>query len=248
MDGGDGDDIFIIEGMGSYRDSIQGGSGFDQILGGTGHDQMGFTRFDATNSIELIDGGAGVNTIVGSYQSETFDFSASTLVNIDAIYGEGGNDILIGSQGNDTLDGGTWHDILEGGNGDDILIGGGGSDVFRAGIGIDTLRSHKASLSEKDTLEIMGGHAINDLWFTQTGNDLDIFILGTQSQIKIENWYTSDYEKVDVIKNNGYQMHKHSVEALVNAMAGFGAPSGGTISLSASEQMQMSDAIAAAWQ
>ena len=248
LDGQAGDDIFIIEGLGSYRDTIQGGSGYDQILGGSGDDQMGFVYFDAGNSIERIDGGAGVNNIRGNYYGEIYDFSETILDNIDAIYGEGGNDTLIGSQGNDVIHGGSGSDSLEGGTGDDILIGGSGNDVFKAGFGVDTIRSEKSSLSETDTLNIVGDNAINDLWFSQLDDHLQIHVLGTDSQITIENWYASDFEKVNLIKSSGHQIDINAVESLVNAMASFGSPSGGSINLTSHERQNMNDAIAVAWQ
>ncbi|MFD1808606.1 hypothetical protein ACFSHQ_12295 [Gemmobacter lanyuensis] len=57
--------------------------------------------------MDLIDGGAGDDTLRGS----------------------GGNDALIGGAGQNYLDGGDGDDLLAGGDGTDSLIGGAGFDI-----------------------------------------------------------------------------------------------------------------------
>ena len=99
-----------------------------------------------------------------------------------------------------------------------------------------------------DILEILGNQSINELWFHRNTDDLEIYVLGEETRVSIENWYLSDLEKVDVIKNGIQYLEKYAVDALVNSMAAFGAPSGGSIQLTAYEQEQVSNAIANAWQ
>lgn len=55
-----------------------------------------------------------------------------------AIYGYGGNDILVGANGNDALFGGNGDDDLYGGYGNDILSGGNGWNYLSGGSGYDT--------------------------------------------------------------------------------------------------------------
>jgi hypothetical protein len=50
-----------------------------------------------------------------------------------ALYGEGGNDLLVGGSGNDLLDGGAGNDVLIGRVGNDILNGGDGDDLLISG-------------------------------------------------------------------------------------------------------------------
>ena len=55
-----------------------------------------------------------------------------------AIYGYGGDDILVGANGNDALFGGNGDDDLYGGYGNDILSGGNGWNYLSGGSGYDT--------------------------------------------------------------------------------------------------------------
>jgi len=70
-----------------------------------------------SNDADLIDGGAGNDTLGGG----------------------GGNDTLRGGTGNDTLDGGEGTDRLEGGDGNDLLFVGAGDSAL-GGAGNDELR------------------------------------------------------------------------------------------------------------
>lgn len=250
MDGSDGDDLFEITGTGNGLDSIQGGIGFDRIVGGSGDDVIGLARFDASNSVELIDGGSGKNIIQGSYREETYDFSETDLLNIYAIDGGEGDDTLIGSLGNDMLIGGNGSDILDGGAGDDMLIGGAGHDLYRisVGNGFDSIFNQKVNINETDTLEFLGNGSVENIWFSKEQNDLKITILNQDTQVLIKDWDLSDESKIDVIRHDGSYLDQQSIDVLINAMAGFGAPVAGNINLSGDERLLVNDMIASAWQ
>ena len=72
-----------------------------------------FSRNVTINVVDVLDGTADADTLVGGSGNDTFD-------------GLAGDDALIGGAGNDTLSGGT---------GADFLGGGLGNDVYRFGIG-----------------------------------------------------------------------------------------------------------------
>ena len=122
LSGGTGDDTFIVEGSGHGFDFLSGGEGRDILLGSDGDDSIGLSNFTADASVELIDGGLGSNTLVGTSSKTVWDFSASELRNIGA------------------LDGGAGHDTLTGASGDDVIIGGAGNDKLFGGAGDDTFR------------------------------------------------------------------------------------------------------------
>ncbi|MDO8608819.1 MAG: tandem-95 repeat protein [Phaeospirillum sp.] len=86
----------------SSVEAIDGGSAYDTILAGSGNDTLDFSDTTIRN-VELIDGGAGNDTITGSAGSDTIMAGA-------------GNDtgIVIGGQGNgDVYDGGTGTDAFQ---------------------------------------------------------------------------------------------------------------------------------------
>ena len=76
------------------------------ILGSSGNDVIRVHELLASDSIEVIDGGGGVNRIEGTDQADTIDLSSSTVSNISGVYGGIGNDTLIGTSGQDYLYGG----------------------------------------------------------------------------------------------------------------------------------------------
>ena len=123
-----------------YAQSVSGSAGIDSIVGGI------------RNAI----GGAGNDTILGSWQANTLyggagddylsgvggaanDYQGFAPGNNDVLYGEAGNDILVGTDNNNVLDGGTGNDTLDGRAGNDSLFGGNGDDSLDGGDGADTL-------------------------------------------------------------------------------------------------------------
>ncbi len=120
--GGAGDDRFLFFGSGNGHDTVSGGIGTDRIEGGAGDDVIGLRTFTGANVVEEIDGGLGVNVIEGHTSSGTFDFSNTTLLNIDSIDGGGGKDTIIGSSGSDVIIGGAKNDRLSGGLGFDQAV------------------------------------------------------------------------------------------------------------------------------
>ena len=130
------------------------------------------------------------------------------------------------------------------------MIGGVGNDRYRVSVGdgIDTIQNQKANSRETDILELIGNQSINNLWFYKDQNDLEIHVLGSDTQVLIQDWFLSDQSKLDLIKSGDNYLNQTSVDVLINAMAGFGAPSGGEITLTNEEEQQISNSIAIAWQ
>jgi Ca2+-binding RTX toxin-like protein len=145
--GGSGDDTFTVTGTKAKGfegyDRYDGGSGQDRIVGYGASVDIGMGTFGPANGIDTIDLSAvsGLARIVGDWNDNVLDFSATTFVGTVTIDGGGGRDTIIGSAGNDIIDGGSWgeqslsggggNDVLHGGTGNDVLSGGDGNDVFQ---------------------------------------------------------------------------------------------------------------------
>ncbi|MBL7005308.1 MAG: hypothetical protein ISR69_14915 [Gammaproteobacteria bacterium] len=138
----------------------------------------------SSDSIELIDGGAGTNYIVGTNASDTLDFSSTLLTNIAAIKGEQGNDNITGSEGSDVIIGGEGNDKLRGGGGNDTfivegqldgfdrMIGGEGEDQVLGSGGDDTFGFQR--LLSSDSIELIdGGTGTNYIVGTNASDMLD---------------------------------------------------------------------------
>ena len=72
---------------------------------------------------------------MGTSSSNTFDFSATALLNIASIDAGAGNDNVTGSQESDVIIGGLGNDTLSGGGGDDNYL-------FALGDGRDAIHNN----------------------------------------------------------------------------------------------------------
>ena len=184
-------------------------------------------------------------SITGSGSAEVFEGGNSG----DYINAKGGVDKLYGFDGNDTLIGGGGSDQLYGGSGDDILVGGEGDDTYHFAQGDDYDNINNASdeyATETDVLSLEGLISEEDVWFQKINNHLDVYLLGSDDHVRVNNWYKADKYKLDRIETGSSSIDSAGIEQLVNAMATFGGFSGSE-NLTSEEQQQVSVAIAAAW-
>ncbi len=149
--GGGGDDVFTVMGE-EGADRFDGGAGFDTLRGSAVDDVFRLSVFSGAFTVERIDGNGGVNVIRGTNANNTLDFSATELLAVERIEGEGGHDTIKGSPQADTIVGGPGADSLYGGDGDDRFLldssdasadrfsGEGGVDVVEGTSGDDVLR------------------------------------------------------------------------------------------------------------
>jgi Ca2+-binding RTX toxin-like protein len=171
--GGDGDDT-ISGGLG--RDTVYGGagndtwradgtdSGTDIVYLEDGDDTAEVGYYTPADGSEIIDGGAGNDTIaLDAPVVDTFDLGVTLtddgsaagainfnteLFNFENVRGNSGDNALTGNSqanqlwgasGNDTLAGGAGNDTLDGGDDADTLDGGAGDDVLIGGGGADRM-------------------------------------------------------------------------------------------------------------
>jgi Ca2+-binding RTX toxin-like protein len=155
--GGSGNDTLFASGA----DTIRGDAGNDLILVSTdrAYDIQGGADSDTVSIVSnwwfigssFSRAGNGIDNIQANGQeiyggssfsstsNDTIDLSDLTVVGLDFLDAQGGDDFVTGSLANDDLRGGEGNDTLIGGGGNDTLRGGNGTDVFDGGTGIDTL-------------------------------------------------------------------------------------------------------------
>jgi len=140
IDAGAGDDNI-------YLDGWQGNEVVFDIRGGLGDDHIEFTNSvagDFNSPFNIIDGGAGADTIIGSNGRDYITGGAGD----DTIDAKGGKDVVVadqvdifgsalvvnvlGNDGADVITGGSDEDILFGGGGKDKVVGGAGNDLILA--------------------------------------------------------------------------------------------------------------------
>jgi len=153
--GSAGDDA-LVGSLGNDR--LDGGAGSDDMSGGPGTDTVNYgtrtkglyvnlennladdgeagEKDNARGSIEIVSGGAGNDTIIGTSDANIFYGNGGD----DQLYGRGGNDILVGGSGHNRLSGEDGNDTLYARNGlSDVLDGGLGSDKARRDV-IDSVK------------------------------------------------------------------------------------------------------------
>jgi Ca2+-binding RTX toxin-like protein len=231
------------------NDTLDGGTGTDTLIGGTGND---IYIVDTATDTLTENSGEGTDTVQASV---TYTLGANlenlTLSGSSAINGTGNSaaNTLLGNSGANTLTGADGNDILDGGAGNDMLVGGQGADEFRFGLagGADTVDAYDTD-GGADKLSVGSGVAKDQLWFSQSGNDLIMSIIGTSDKVTVQGWYSGANYKLDTIQlADGKYASTTDVEALRSAMAAFSPPPLGQTTLDPSVLQSLTPTLAASW-
>ncbi|WP_169334468.1 putative Ig domain-containing protein [Hahella ganghwensis] len=260
IEGSTGDDVIsLVDFENEYRvEEIDGVSGTDSIVGTRYDNTLDFSETTLKN-IAFIDGGSGNDRITGSSDDDIIIGGEGS----DVLRGGAGDDVFkVDGQNNgtDRFGGDAGYDRIVGGANDDLielLNFEGGRDALQGGSGNDTYEFYQGhgsdwvqdngDLTDTDTVQFKDA-LHGDLWFSQQDNYLVIDVLGSGDQVKVTNWYTDETSHIEEIHAGDQVLYKSEIDALVNAMATFGTPSGGEMNLSESQQSEVNNAIAAAWQ
>jgi Ca2+-binding RTX toxin-like protein len=263
---------------GAGDDELNGGTGADTLEGGTGGDdyyvddpgdiiieQLGddfdidyvyssmtytlganLERLSLTGALSVDGTGNGLyNRLYGN----NADNRLAGLAGDDLLSGGGGADSLLGGAGADRLFGDAGADTLAGGAGDDELNGGSGSDTYQFGTGSgrDIINNDDPDAASRDILDVDGADS-QDLWFTRSGNTLVVDVVGTNDQVRVENWFSNSNYQLDEVRVADAVLHNGQVEQLVNAMAAFDVPLGVGAVVPQNVQDELAPTLAATWQ
>lgn len=266
LDGGDGDDTLsggggndtLLGGAGNDRlsgddgnDYLYGGQGNDTLYGGRG-DDLFIIDSEGDTVVEYLNEG---NDTVEASVSHTLTFGVENLflTGVAAINGTGSAqaNLLRGNAAANRLSGGAGNDTLSGGAGNDTLSGDAGSDTYLFGLGDgqDVIQNNDSTAGSLDLLQFGNGISVEQLWFRQNGNSLDVSLVGGSERVTIENWYSGSAYHLDQFKSaDGKTLLDSQVQSLVDAMAAFGVPPGGEGNLTAAQREELNLVIAANWQ
>ncbi|OUM01538.1 hypothetical protein A8M77_16135 [Variovorax sp. JS1663] len=222
-------------------ETLIGYAGNDAIAGLGGDDWLYGRQGDDT-----LDGGAGADTLQGEEGNDTLVGGAQD----DRLYGGYGADMLQGGEGNDYLSAEDGEDTLDGGAGNDTLVGDRGNDtyLFGRGSGQDILFDYDPTAGNSDVVKFGSDVSADQLWFRQSGYDLQVSIIGTNDQLTIGNWYSSNAYRVEEFRtSDGRTLLDSQVHNLVQAMAGFSPPAAGQTTLAPNVRDSLSPLLAASW-
>ncbi|MDD0972982.1 calcium-binding protein [Pseudomonas fontis] len=265
--GGQGNDM-LVGGAGSDLYLFARGDGHDTVLDKNlrweGTDTLRFGQGITPEELTLTRNGLDLTlAIAGTTDSVTIkswylidQASGTSLNQIERIEFANGvvwnnTDISykVPSDGDDTLIGDAGNNHLRGGKGNDVLGGLAGSDTyyFAAGDGQDQLVGIQNNPADADKL-VLEGLSVNDLWFSRSGNDLTLDVLDSSDRITVYGWYTDDSMKLAAIEAGSQTLYLNALNNLVDAMAAFGPPVAGEVTLSSSQRDEINVAIAVNWQ
>lgn len=214
------------------------------IAGGAGNDEYfinpGTSGFDKT-IIEHENEGIDTVRSAGNY---------TLAANLEILYLLGTNGIRgTGNELNNEIYGNDYANILDGRAGNDLLVGGKGNDtyLFSAGSGLDTIVENDATAGNLDIAQWDVSH--DKLWFSRTGNNLSVSVIGTNDAVIVKDWYLGNAYHVEQLKSgNGRTLSHTNVDALVQEMARFSPPPSGQTSLHPVILSNLSPVYAASWQ
>ena len=220
LDGGGDNDTYVYN-LGDGLDTIYDNAGSNKIIFGEGiaQNNLSFTQID-NNLLIYLNGDKDQGIIIESFFSSdsckigeihfadnSVFYLSETGLTLDqsdrnddmTINGTDYDDTIIGGSGNDTINAGDDDDVITGGKGNDTLNGGYGRDtyIYNLGDGIDTISETRGN----DKIKFGTGIALDDLKFTQEGNDLRITINDDVSQsILIDDFYRGTNYQVETLQ------------------------------------------------
>jgi hypothetical protein len=130
--------------------------------------------------------------------------------------------------------------------------GGPGNNTYKvsASTGHATINANE-SAGTSNELDFIGGIADDQLWFLQSGNDLNIDLLGTNTQVSIKDWFSSSSNQLQEITAGGLKIDSQ-ISQLVQAMATYSANNSGFDPTSSTvhtlpNDTSLQNSVAAAW-
>ena len=248
-----GDEVRLLADQGAYKVTKQitiaagGAAGSPITIRGAASD--GTTMKATIVGTRAADWKPGLNEGVELFRlmdgSDHLKFADLATKNL----GNGGNNTIVGNIGANTLSGGSGDDILQGGAGNDSLIGGQGADTYLVGrgSGSDLISNADTDLAA-DRVVFGAGVTAEDLWFTRSGTNLVVGVVGTSDRVTLQGWYSSTSNRLDHFElNDGATLAATQVQQLVDAMSAFTTPPSSLSTLTLAQQQSVESVIAANW-
>ncbi|WP_345541818.1 proprotein convertase P-domain-containing protein [Variovorax defluvii] len=230
-----------IDGTGNALSNVLYAGAGDNVLDGLGgNDWVSYVYAGSAVTVSLASAGA----------QATGGSGTDTLRNIEYLFGSNCNDTLTGNSAANVLSGGLGNDVLIGGEGADLLAGGAGNDIYRfgRGSGQDTVIEDDTTSGNTDVLQFAPEISMDQLWFRQTGNHLEISIIGTTDRVTVNNWYSNSGSRIEQVQlSDGRILVERGVQQLVEAMAVFDVPPPGQSTLPPSYRDSLAPLLAANW-
>ena len=265
FDSGAGDDI-MIGGEGSDIYLWRTGDGNDRIIEDGLATDVDIVELKDLNASDAIFTRNGFDLIItNSITGETLTVENHFVSNEKGIeyvmFADGSNwdraaidnaTAALGSQANATLTGNDdVSKVFQLGAGAETADGGAGNNVFQVTADTGQSQINLSPASSENEIDFLGGITDQSLWFEQAGNDLKIDLLGTQTSVTVNDWFSGSSGALQEITAGGLKIDGQ-ISQLVQAMASYSADNPGFDPASSSIHSLPSDsglqnAVAAAW-
>ena len=173
------------------------------------------------------------------------------------VLGGNGDGLVAGLGGDDQLEGGGGDDLLDGGDGNDTLIGGAGDDGLSGGIGSDVYRfspgyrsdfiQEDGAVGDTDIVVFEGDFTPENLWFSQSGDDLVVGAVGSNDTLRITGWFIDPNQQIEEFHAGGEVLTLNQIDQLIAAMAAFEPPTGNGGAFTQEIADDVLPVIAASW-
>ncbi len=272
--GGAGDDTLTVSGNGSDLIVFAKGDGHDTLTNpGSGYNRNDTLRLVNINSYEVSLTRSGDALLISvpttgdsfkvNYQFwgdgsqiqglTTINFADGTVWNRSAIADAVKTFTWVGSATSGVLTGNDYGlNVFQFGAGSEVANGGRMKNVYQVSTATAQAAINLPSYGpSRNELDFVGGLTDQNLWFVQKGNDLEIDVLGSSTQVTIGSWFSGAAGEMQEITSGGLKIDSQ-ISQLVQAMAsysanhpGFDPTSAGNAALPNDPALQAS--IAAAW-
>ena len=147
--------------------------------------------------------------------------------------------------------GSSGEDIFVSSADDEVFVGMAGDDTysFSGSFGHDVIDNTSSSAFEDDNILFNADISPEQLWFSKSGDDLLIEVLGGDQSINVVDWYEEDTSaKLDHISfADGRDLVSHEVEQLVSIMAGVSRTGDEELVTDALSQAQVEEEVEQLW-
>lgn len=232
--GGEVDTLSGVENLAGSagNDALSGDAGANRLWGWLGDDLL-----EGRGGDDALYGEDGDDTLRGGDGGDLLEGGAGN----DALFGGAGDDLLLGGDGDDVLHGGPGADVLVGGAGDDryVVFGGAGTTRIEAEDGFEQDGEAYMTSMDDDSHDVLQigedgeGFTFQDIWFSRSGEDLLLEVLGEDggalSAHTLSNWYLDGADaatRMDAFEAGDRVMAGGGVAQLVEAMAAWTADGG----------------------
>ena len=191
---------------------------------------VGSVLYDANNAARAVLHGSGYSDAIdlaATSGSIVLDMQAgSTDSTIDGrsltiATGSKIDEVMLGA-GAATVHGNNDGDTFYAGAGNDIIYGGGGDNTYIMGTGQATIINGASSNPAPSGTLSAGTTSVQDLWFSRSGDDLVVRVLGETGTTTIQGWFANSASQLREIKgNDGLAIEGDAIPGLVNAMTAY---------------------------